>query len=338
MMNQHIYHEERRALLEEKRMGLTGPAHEQALRIVDDLIHAMHDALIHGDAEKAFSQGVAAKSFRLPVINLDYWRARTFISMGRLLEAEQSFKEELRNFPNNTQARHLLEELRQDRTTAAAPYDGSECAGLLALVREHSMLGEARLQSLYALARSVCERDIPGNFIECGVAGGGSSALLAMVIARHSKRPRRLYSLDTFEGMPDSSEADLHQGTQAEATGWGAGTCAAPESAVRLLLENFEVSGIVETVKGLFQQTLPVIRQGLAPVAFLHLDGDWYDSTMTVLQNLHGLYSPGAMIQIDDYGYWDGCRQAVHEFERLHSVRFNLRTIDGTGVWCEAPE
>lgn len=335
-MDLQIFDAQRKALFREKRQGITGSAHEHAARIVDGILVEMRDALDREDAPKAFSLGVLAKSFRLSVRNLDLLRARAFSRMGRIPEAEQSLREELRHFPDNSQAARLLEGMLQGRPPAAGGVD--ECDELIALVRDYTMLGEARLRSLYTLARTVCEKGVPGDFVECGVAGGGSSALLAMVIARHSKCARTLYSLDTFEGMPDSGEMDMHQGTPAEATGWGAGTCAAPESAVRGVFEKLGVSGIVKTVKGLFQDTLPVLRAQLALVAFLHLDGDWYDSTMTVLVNLDGRYAPGALIQIDDYGYWEGCSKAVHEFERDKGVRFDLHVIDDTGVWCEAPE
>lgn len=334
-MKTQRFEAERQALLAEKRLLRVGSAHEQAAQILCGLRREMRSALGRQDAQQAFALGVAAKSFRLPVEGLDLLRAHAFRLLGRECEAEQSLKEELRHFPENTEAAQLLATLRKDRPQAAG--GGDECDKLIALVREHTMLSQERLQSLYALAKSVCERDVPGNFLECGVAGGGSSALLALVLARHSKRPRVLYSLDTFEGMPDPGALDAHQSTPAEATGWGAGTCAAPESAVRRVFESLGVSGIVTTVKGLFQDTLPGLRAQLAPVAFLHLDGDWYDSTLSVLHSLHGLYAPGGFLQIDDYGHWDGCRRAVQEYERQQGLHFNLRVIDNTGVWCETP-
>jgi hypothetical protein len=75
----------------------------------------------------------------------------------------------------------------------------------------------------------------------------------------------------------------------------------------------------------------------MAPVAFLHMDGDWYESTRNILLNLYDVLLPGAYIQVDDYGYWDGCRKAIHEFERERGLTFALNRIDATGVWFTKP-
>jgi Macrocin-O-methyltransferase (TylF) len=42
---------------------------------------------------------------------------------------------------------------------------------------------------------------------------------------------------------------------------------------------------------------------------------------------------PGGRLQIDDYGYWSGCRQAVSEFEAARRLKFEMHVIDETGVW-----
>lgn len=314
--------------------GTPGPAHAEGMTRMAGLLAGMRAALDAGEARKAFDLGIAAKSLHLPVRDLDLLRARIFLRLERPQEAVQSFKEELRHFPDNEAARAELAAAQQDRPAPAA--EEGEFGELLALVREHTMLGVNRLRSLYTLARDLCERDVPGCFVECGVAGGGSSALLGLVIARHSRRPRVLHALDSFAGMPEPGEQDVHQDIPAESTGWGTGTCAAPEEAVRDLYRRLGISALVETHKGLFQETLPRLRHSLAPVAFLHLDGDWYESTLTVLTNLHGLYTPGGFIQIDDYGHWQGCRKAVHEYEQRCDRTLALHPIDYSGVWCEA--
>lgn len=328
----------RQALAEEKRRGLDGPAHALARSLVAGLLEEMRAALAAGDPERAFGLGIAAKAFSLPARGLDLARAQAFLLLDRPLEAEQSFKEELRLFPDNAQAAAELAELQASLPERPAPAGAdAEFVELYGLVREHSMLSVERLRSLYELARDVCQRDVPGSFVECGVAGGGSSALLALTIARHSRRPRTLYALDSFEGLPEPCALDTHQGVSAQATGWCAGTCATTERAVRAVFESLGVSSIVDTRKGLFQDTLPGLRATLAPVALLHLDGDWYDSTLSVLESLHGLYAPGGVLQIDDYGHWDGCRMAVLEYQRRHGCALDLRPIDYSGVWCPAP-
>ena len=195
------------------------------------------------------------------------------------------------------------------------------------------MLGEARLYSLFRLAKDVCVQDVPGNFVECGVAAGGSSALLAAVIDRYSQQPRRLFCFDTFEGMPAASALDTSYGKSADATGWSTGTCAAPESSLREACQKLGVEELAEPIKGLFADTLPRHRQRIGAIAFLHMDGDWYASTRDILENLFDQVVVGGRIQIDDYGYWEGCRRAVSEFERARGLKFEMTRIDETGIW-----
>src|SRR6185295_5192382 len=85
----------------------------------------------------------------------------------------------------------------------------------------------------------------------------------------------------------------------------------------------------VELIQGLFEDTI----EGDEPVALAHLDGDWYESTMTCLTRIAPRLVAGGRIVLDDYYQWSGCRTAVDEYfkdrdgfrlqhgARLHVVR-----------------
>ncbi|HWW02252.1 MAG TPA: CmcI family methyltransferase [Candidatus Acidoferrum sp.] len=223
------------------------------------------------------------------------------------------------------------------KVTASDSAEDEEFRELLAVVQPYTMLGPERLFSLFRLAKEVCLRDLPGNFVECGVAAGGSSALLAAVVARHSRRPRKLFACDSFAGLPAPGPLDRHESQPAAALGWTAGTCASPVDSLLEVSARLGVSQIVEPVCGFFVETLPTARERIGEVVFLHLDGDWYESTRVALENLYAQVVPGGLIQIDDYGYWEGCGRAVADFQRDHGQRFELNRIDTTGVWLRKP-
>jgi hypothetical protein len=61
---------------------------------------------------------------------------------------------------------------------------------------------------------------------------------------------------------------------------------------------------------GLFDETMDISE----PVVLAHLDCDWYDSVETCLERIWPQLVPGGVIVIDDYFFWDGCRQAVDDF------------------------
>ena len=77
--------------------------------------------------------------------------------------------------------------------------------------------------------------------------------------------------------------------------------------------------------KGWFNNTLPV--SPVTKISFLRADGDLYVSTMNALENLYHKVVPGGLIQIDDYGSFPGCREAVDKFRIKHHIYEPLRYI-----------
>ncbi len=212
--------------------------------------------------------------------------------------------------------------------------DSSEFALLLKSVRPFSLLSTERLFSLYVRAKAICRSDLPGNFVECGSYKGGAAALLASVIKRHSLRPRKVYACDTFQGMPEPAEVDRHNCTPANETAFGAGTLKAPvDEYLAVICERLEVAAIVEPVPGLFAQTLAARKEEIGAIALLHADADWYASTMDIFSNLYDAVIAGGVVQIDDFGHWEGCRKAIRDFEKMSGDVFDLQRIDYTGVW-----
>jgi len=311
------------------------PAREETP--TQQLIQQANQALKNNQNETAFKLLNRAKALKQPAEGLDYLRAIYFRRANQLEAAIQALNEELRYFPGNQNAKNLLKEILEKTGANTSTIDDPEFQEILQIVRPHTMLSEARLYSLFSLVKRICLENIPGNIVECGVAGGGSTALMAAVVKRYSKQPRWLYAFDSFDGMPPPTERDKHEGIAADATGWGTGTCAAPEANVRQLCSRLGVADLVKTVKGYFQDTLPKMRSWVGMISLLHIDGDWYDSTKTILENFYDKVGNNCFIQIDDYGYWEGCRQAVTEFENQRQIKFNFNGIDDTGVWCSCP-
>jgi predicted SAM-dependent methyltransferase len=289
-------------------------------------------------AEKYYSQAFEilnyAKSFKTNYKNIDLLRALCFIDTNDFISARQALLEELSFNPDNEHAKVILNKLKIEETDGV--YDPA-FESAYDFVRSYTMLSKQRLYCLYQKAKEICDKDIKGNFVECGVARGGSSALLAHVIKTYSKSERYIYSFDTFEGMPEPTPEDIHNGSTAEQTGWGTGTCAAPMESLLKIGNEIGASDYIIPVKGFFRDTLPGFKNIVGELAFLHLDGDWYESTGDILNNLYDNVVFGGYLQVDDYGYWEGCRKALHEFEFSNDLKFELNKIDDTGVWFTKP-
>lgn len=195
-----------------------------------------------------------------------------------------------------------------------------------------SYLGTTALRTLAASVVEIDAADIPGVFIETGTALGGSA--IVMATAKRPGRALRVY--DVFGMIPPPGErdgADVHARYAAIAGGASTGLGGElyygyRDDLVAEVTESFRRYGVavddhdVELVRGLFADTLVVEE----PVALAHLDGDWYESTMTCLTRIVPWLSPGGRIVVDDYDLWSGCRQAVDEyFAERPGFRFERR-------------
>ena len=168
------------------------------------LLHKAQCLIQGGQIDESFKLILDLKAQRIPLLSLDLCRAICFVHMGRIPDAVQSLREELRFFPHNEDARGLLDELLKVPDNHEAELHAKqdpEFMGIYQAIRNHTMLSVARLYNLFVHAKRICEENIPGNFVECGVAAGGSSVLLAYVIRRYSRIPRRMWCFDSFSGI-----------------------------------------------------------------------------------------------------------------------------------------
>jgi hypothetical protein len=177
------------------------------------------------------------------------------------------------------------------------------------------------------IALRAVRSSIPGSFVECGVARGGCSALMAL-IARGEDKHRKTWLFDSFEGLPPQSELDGEQKSvrhkDRKANDLAEGYCyGSYEDVYQLLFDKLNLSREdVIMVKGWFQDTLTDCKSR-AGIAVLRLDGDWYESTKCCLENLYDNVSVGGYVIIDDYSLL-GCRLAVDEFIANRELKVDM--------------
>ena len=217
----------------------------------------------------------------------------TFVPAGSRIVMASS------RFPQRLALRWLIKGLKAERRT---------------------LVNRRRLESLFAVCSDPSLPD--GSFVECGVARGGCTALMAFA----SRGRRRVWGFDSFEGMPELTEEDEGQGKGAVGT-----VAAGPDGLFEAerTLRRFHLADVsVKFVKGWFEDTLPVYASQLGPIAVLRLDSDWYKSTRYCLETLYDLVAPGGMVIIDDYHAFIGCRKAVDEFRLKRGIQSPLITTD----------
>jgi hypothetical protein len=287
------------------------------------------------DAAAALATLDSVKALPAPVPRADYLRAVSFLLRGDALPARQACLEELRFFPQSHEAADLLLHLDGHlRDVFTLPEDVRAAQPIFAMaydaVQPFTMLNWPRLLSLFLQTRDVCEQGIEGDIVECGVAAGGGSVVMAVAVQHFSTFPRRHFACDTFSGMPPPGAQDLRKddAVPADASRWGLGTCAAPMTSVQRLGGAFGADII--PVVGLYNETLPTFPS--EKIAMLHVDADWYESTKTALSELHPRLVPRARVQVDDYGYWEGCRTATDEFMATLARKPTINEVDGIAI------
>ena len=166
-----------------------------------------------------------------------------------------------------------------------------------------------KLEVLHDMAARVEAADVPGIFLEAGVAMGGSAIVIAQTKA--PDRPLRLY--DVFAMVPppgDEDDAQSHAGYQALASGviehehdrTLQNYLEHMDDLLSFTRENMRRVGIdpeksrITFVKGLYEDTLFVEE----PVAFAHIDCDWYDSVRLCIERIADQVSVGGIVLFDD--------------------------------------
>lgn len=225
---------------------------------------------------------------------------------------------------------------------------GADRAGIIhdyGEVHELTQLSIAAICNLESAVRHVLDNDLVGSFVECGTWRGGSLSYWARSYLRNGGNTSdcHLYGFDSFQGMPHLTEEDGDSGSQ-----WLHGR---PISEVdtalkdgRLIPLNKNVASEEECRKvvrasgyseehvtisrGWFQDTLPRYKDEIGPISVLHLDADLYLATKYCLDTLYANVQVGGIIILDDYGCFEGCRQAVHEFANRRGITVNLAYVD----------
>jgi len=213
-----------------------------------------------------------------------------------------------------------------------------EAKDIIRAVRPFTMTSPDKLYALILATRYVAKHSIPGDIVECGVWRGGSMMAAAKTLLACGDTSRDLYLFDTYEGMPPPSDADVRvaDGSSAEellATSrreskvWAVATLDDVQASLASVPYPADQ---VHFVKGLVEDTVPAAAPD--QIAILRLDTDWYESTRHELEHLYPRLSPGGVLLIDDYGYWQGSRQAVDEYIEKTGARLLLTRMSSGRV------
>lgn len=200
-----------------------------------------------------------------------------------------------------------------------------------------TMTSVERMYALYKGTQYIAQAKIPGDIVECGVWKGGSAMVSALTLIELGITDRDIYLYDTYEGMSEPSEKDIHFSGASAITEWGQSQkqdhnewCYASLDEVRKnLLSTGYPQERLHFIKGPVESTIPsTIPKN---ISILRLDTDWYNSTYHELKHLYPLITERGLLIIDDYGCWQGAKDAVDTYLKENKLSVYLSRIDYTG-------
>ncbi len=172
-------------------------------------------------------------------------------------------------------------------------------------------LGAASRQMLEtAVVYAVCCA-VPGDVVEFGCWQGDTAEVLAKVMAEtagphdelHGIAQRKLWVFDSFQGFPAATAAPDLVAPHIKAGVWHQGSPAGgtPEAVAQRCGRHIGDARVM-VVPGWFKDTLERIPAGTR-FAVVHIDCDYYESTIQVLDHLfkNDMMSDGCTILFDDW-------------------------------------
>lgn len=167
---------------------------------------------------------------------------------------------------------------------------------------ERSYRDKVRFYTFWLQIEQIKKNNVEGAFAELGVYKGETANII------HEMEPKRvLHLFDTFSGF---AERDLRL-ERTKDPKYSSETF--NETSVELVKNYIQGNDNIRFHAGYFPETTAGLEN--ERYAFVHLDADLYQPTLSGLEYFYPRLNPGGVIIVHDYNHnWPGVKQAVDEF------------------------
>ena len=187
-------------------------------------------------------------------------------------------------------------------------------AEAVSLAHGRTIVAEHNRMNLFLILRAFLDA-IPGHVIEFGSYKGGNAIFMASVL-KQLHPGRRIWSLDTFTGMP---ETDLTVDAHHRGDFQDVDLDEMRRFAAKKGLDNLEF------VEGLFQDTSDRVLAEAGQIALAHIDCDIYSAVVYSYDAVKPRMAPGGYIALDD-ACFSSCLGATEAVEELMIRRDGLHS------------
>ncbi len=142
-------------------------------------------------------------------------------------------------------------------------------------------------------------KQLPGDFVECGVWMGWLSRAIVNYIQFNLIPDKKFYLLDTFYGIPEEQMTEDELKCGADSAQWAY----KERDVYDLVVEKFKSFNNVIVIKGKVPDTLTQVKSD--KIAFLSIDMNCAYPEIQAAEYFWDKIVPGGVIILDDYG-WGG--------------------------------
>ena len=154
---------------------------------------------------------------------------------------------------------------------------------------------------------------IPGCIIECGVFKGVSLIRFATFLKLLKKQNKKIIAFDAF-GKHTTTKISSDYKRRKKLLSHGKEAISEKQLMKVLKLKGLEKN--IELIRGDITETVPRYLKSnpKLKISLLNLDVDFYEPSVSILENFYPKLSKGGILMLDDYGIWDGETIAVDEY------------------------
>jgi O-methyltransferase len=196
------------------------------------------------------------------------------------------------------------------------------------LLRQHSgTVCADRLRVIAAELIRITEQKVPGAVVELGTYRGATALWMRAVLDSLGGHDRTIYVYDSFQGLPSPGVEDSDHLAEGE-------LLSSPAEVHSLHTSWGARPPVIHP--GWFDESLP--RSLPDEIAFAYLDGDFYASTLTGLENCVPRLVTGGVLMVDDYAdtevnprAWDGLPGVKRACDTYFGVPSPMTVMVGEG-------
>ncbi|MFK5948404.1 MAG: TylF/MycF/NovP-related O-methyltransferase [Methylococcales bacterium] len=170
---------------------------------------------------------------------------------------------------------------------------------------------QEQYQHFYRCMAFLGRNGIEGDILEYGSADGTSIIMLNStaneMLKQREKMSYRIFSFDSFEGLPEGTGIDQQHHTDCSTPGVKfikGGYSFSQEQVQKKLDQEIKNTKHISLIKGWYQNSLTEelkSKHNIRKASFINIDCDFYESTKTALDWCKSLIQQGTIISFDDW-------------------------------------